>query len=79
MNSYYWIKLLDIGISAIISSNTINTLRFVPGLYSSIFPLTFCISFEYSKNALESFTCFAPTSFHFLIKNWYFVSYGFLA
>ena len=41
-------------ISAIRSSKTINTLRFFPRFYSSIFLRTSCISFEYSMNALGS-------------------------
>ena len=54
MNSSVTIGLsfLLLIISAIISSKIIDTLRFFPGLYSSIFLKTSCISVDYSINTL---------------------------
>ena len=45
-------------ISAIVSSKTINILRFLFGFYFLIFLWISSIAFEYSIKALESFKCF---------------------
>ena len=55
--------------SAIISSKTINILRFLFGLYSSMFLYISSISFEYSIKALEPLKCFNLVPYHLLIKN----------
>ena len=60
------------------SSKTINILRILFRLYSSIFS-KISYHFEYSIKALESLKCFMPAPAILLIKNWYFVTYGSLA
>ena len=59
-------------ISVIIASNTINTFRFLFGLYSQIFENTnkySSILFEYSIKTFESFKYFKYLFSHLLIKN----------
>ena len=63
-------------ISAMISSKTINILRSLSVLHSSIFSWTSCISFEYSLKALESLKCFNLVLSLLLIKNLCLASYG---
>ena len=89
MNQYFlplknnWVttglSFLLLSISAIISSKMIHTLRFLFGLYSSIFLYISSISFEYSIKALESLKYFKFVLSLLLIKNRYFSSYGSLA
>ena len=54
------LSFLLLNISATISSNAMNILRFLFGLYFSIFFYPSYISFEYSIKALESFKCSIP-------------------
>ena len=63
-------------ISAIISSKAINILRFLIGLYSSIF---WSMSLGNSMKDLKSLKCFRPVRPHLLIENWYIASQGSLA
>ena len=60
--------------SAIISSKTTNTFRFLCLLQSSILVKTSSMSFEYSIHAVESLKCLIPAFFLLLIKNSYFDS-----
>ena len=61
-------------ISAIISSKTINILRFLFGLSSSIFLQIWFLLFDYSIKTLESLKCLKSVLSRLLIKNRYFVS-----
>ena len=67
---YYWIKFF---ITKHIINNhiikTINVLRFLFGLYSSIFLLASAISLNYSIEVLESLKCFKFVLSPLLIKN----------
>ena len=53
------LSFLLLSITAITSSKTIYVLRFLFGLYSSIFLYILSIS-EHSMKRLESFKCFKP-------------------
>ena len=70
-----WSFLLLI-ISAIISSNTINTFRSFPELYSSVLLLTSFTSFEYFIKVFAFLRCFRPTSSLFFMRYQYFNSDG---
>ena len=81
MNNSVTIRLsfLLLSISTIVSLKTINILRFLFGLCSSIFLCISSMSFDYWIKALESFKCFKLVLSLLLISNWYFASYGSLA
>ena len=66
-------------ISAIVSSKTINILRSLSILYSSIVLWTYCVSFEYSMRAFGSSKWVNSVLSLLLIKNWYLASGGSLA
>ena len=68
------LSLLLLSLSAIISSKTINILRFLFELYSSMFLQISSISFEYSMKALELLKSFKPVIYCLLIENRYFDS-----
>ena len=64
------LSFLLLSITAIISSKKKKkNLRFLLGMYSSVFLYISSISFEYSIKALESLKCFKPGFSSLLIKN----------
>ena len=73
------LSFLLLSILAIISTKTINILRFLFGLQSSMFLSIFNILFEYSINTFEALKCFVPASSRFLINNWYIALFRSLA
>ena len=73
------LSFLLLSILAMISTKTINILRFLFGLQSSMFLSIFDILLEYSIKAFEALKCFVPTSSRFLIKNWYIALFRSLA
>ena len=65
---------LLISISKIMLSKATNILRFLLGLYSSIFSKISFKSFEYSIKALEPLKFFNSEPLLLLINDWYFAS-----
>ena len=63
------LRFLLLSISAIISSNTINFLRSLFGLNSSMFLYISSISFAYSIKAFELLKCLKLVLLRLIIKN----------
>ena len=73
------LSFLLLRVPAIISSKMINSLRFLFGLYSSMFLKISSTTFEYPIKTLEPLKCFKPVLSRLLIKNWCFALYESLA